>query len=91
METLEQKLARIEAENQALRNQVNGMQSTNKLKFKIGEKGGLSIYGLGRFPVTLYKEQWLSLLGFADQIKAFIKTNDKALKSKADQVIAKAA
>jgi hypothetical protein len=49
---------------------------------KVSEKGGLSVYGLGRFPVTLYKEQWTKLLDIADDIRAFLKENDARLKSK---------
>ena len=49
---------------------------------KVSEKGGLSIYGLGRFPVTLYKEQWTRLLDMADDIRKFIAANDSALKTK---------
>jgi hypothetical protein len=49
---------------------------------KVSEKGALSVYGMGRFPVTLYKEQWLRLLGMADDIKAFIEANNEALKTK---------
>lgn len=49
---------------------------------KVSEKGALSVYGMGRFPVTLYKEQWLRLLAMADEIKAFIEANDANLKSK---------
>ena len=49
---------------------------------KVSEKGALSIYGMGRFPVTLYKEQWLKLLNIADDIKNFIKDNDSKLKAK---------
>ncbi len=49
---------------------------------KIGEKGGVSIYGLGRFPVTLYKEQWLKLLDMSDDIRAFIAANEAQLKTK---------
>jgi hypothetical protein len=49
---------------------------------KVSEKGGLSIYGLGRFPVTLYKEQWNRLLDHADEIRNFLKTNDQQLKAK---------
>jgi hypothetical protein len=67
-ETLEQKLARLEAENQALKGRRSG-----NLSLKVSEKGGLSVYGLGRFPVTLYKEQWVKLLGFAGEIESFIK------------------
>ena len=49
---------------------------------KVSEKGAVSVYGMGRFPVTLYKEQWLRLLAIADEIKAFITANDERLKSK---------
>ena len=49
---------------------------------KVSEKGGLSVYGLGRFPVTLYKEQWLKLLGMAEEIKKFIGENQHSLKTK---------
>lgn len=52
------------------------------LTLKVSEKGGLSVYGLGRFPVTLYKEQWLKLLEVAEDIRAFVRDNDAALKSK---------
>jgi hypothetical protein len=76
-ETLEEKLARLEAENQALKT-----KRTGQLSLKVSEKGGLSVYGLGRFPVTLYKEQWVKLLGFADEIKTFLKENDHLLKAK---------
>ena len=50
---------------------------------KVSEKGAVSIYGMGRFPVTLYKEQWLKLLGMADEIRAFIAANEAQLKTKA--------
>jgi hypothetical protein len=49
---------------------------------KVSEKGGVSVYGLGRFPVTLYKEQWAKLLGMADEIRAFIKEHESELKTK---------
>ncbi len=49
---------------------------------KVSEKGGVSLYGLGRFPVTLYKEQWAKLLDMADEIRAFLKDNDSKLKTK---------
>lgn len=78
-ETAEQKLARLEAENQALREQVD---QRGKLRLKVSEKGGLSIYGLGRFPVTLYKEQWQRLLDYTDEIRQFLKENDGQLKAK---------
>ena len=76
-ETLEQKVARLEAENAALK-----QKKTGQLTLKISEKGGLSVYGLGRFPVTLYKEQWAKLLGLVDEIKKFLKENDHLLKGK---------
>lgn len=53
-----------------------------KLTMKVSEKGALSIYGMGRFPVTLYKEQWLKLLDISDEIRSFIEANDSALKVK---------
>lgn len=56
----------------------------NPLSCKVSEKGGVSIYGLGRFPVTLYKEQWSRLAGFMPTITAFIKDNDASLKTKAE-------
>jgi superfamily II helicase len=80
-ETAEQKLARLEAENQALREQVE-QRKPGQLRLKVSEKGGLSIYGLGRFPVTLYKEQWVRLLEQVDEIKSFLKENDQLLKAK---------
>jgi hypothetical protein len=52
------------------------------MSLKVSEKGGLSVYGLGRFPVTLYREQWEKLLGMADEIRNFILENDAALKKK---------
>jgi hypothetical protein len=70
-------LARLRAENERLkRTQSRGMT------LKVSEKGGVSVYGLGRFPVTLYKEQWTKLLDMADEIRAFIRDNDASLKAK---------
>ena len=79
-ETTEQKLARLDAENKALREQVE--RKPGQLRLKVSEKGALSVYGLGRFPVTLYKEQWTRLLDHTDEIKTFIKDNDQQLKAK---------
>jgi hypothetical protein len=70
-------LERLRAENQALKK-----TSAKGLSLKVSEKGGLSVYGLGRFPVTLYKEQWNKLLDMADDIRAFLKANDAQLKAK---------
>ncbi len=80
-ETPEEKLLRLEAENRALREQMEQRRS-GQLRLKVSEKGGLSVYGLGRFPVTLYKEQWIRLLEHADEIKSFLKENDQQLKAK---------
>ena len=80
-ETPETRLARLEAENQALREQVEQRKDA-QLRLKVSEKGGLSVYGLGRFPVTLYKEQWARLLDYTDEIKSFLKENDASLKAK---------
>ncbi len=73
-------LARLRAENESLKKPAGQAQ----LSLRISEKGGLSVYGLGRFPVTLYKEQWTKLLAASDAIRAFIKANDKGLKAKGD-------
>jgi len=79
-ETVEERLARLEAENKALKEQVE--RKPGQLRLKISEKGGLSVYGLGRFPVTLYKEQWARLLEHTEEIKEFLKANDQQLKAK---------
>jgi hypothetical protein len=49
---------------------------------KVSEKGAVSVYGMGRFPVTLYKEQWLKLLNMSDEIRKFIADNEVKLKTK---------
>ncbi len=76
-EDMQAELERLRAENQALKK-----TSAKGLSLKVSEKGALSVYGLGRFPVTLYKEQWGRLLDMTDEIRNFIKANDTALKSK---------
>ena len=70
-------LERLRAKNARLKG-----QSARGLTFKVSEKGALSVYGLGRFPVTLYKEQWQKVLEVADEIRTFLKENDAQLKSK---------
>lgn len=80
-ETAEQKLARLEAENKALKDQIE-QRKPGQLRLKISEKGGLSVYGLGRFPVTLYKEQWKRLLEHAEAIKSFLEEHEQQLKTK---------
>jgi hypothetical protein len=74
---LKVELERLRKENAALKKGA----STN-VRMKVSEKGALSVYGMGRFPVTLYKEQWLKLLDMADDIRAFIAANESALKQK---------
>ena len=59
-----------------------GGRRTGSLEFRVGEKGGVSVYGLGRFPVTLYYEQWLRLLGAAEELKTFLEENKDKLKLK---------
>ena len=74
---VETELERLRAENAALK-----ARGSRGISLKVSEKGGVSVYGLGRFPVTLYKEQWAKLLDMADDIRAFIKENDAKLKTK---------
>jgi hypothetical protein len=76
---LKAELERLRAENAALK---TSKPERGTLSMKVSEKGALSIYGMGRFPVTLYKEQWLKLLGIADEIKKFIEANDSRLITK---------
>ena len=70
-------MERLKAENEALKS-----RSSRGISMKVSEKGGVSIYGLGRFPVTLYKEQWTRLLAAADEIRAFAAQHDSELKVK---------
>ena len=76
-EDLKAEIERLRAENDKLKN-----KSVRGLSLKVSEKGGLSLYGVGRFPVTLYKEQWRKILEMAPEIEAFIQANDGALKTK---------
>jgi hypothetical protein len=76
-EDLKSQIERLTAENEALKR-----ASSKGLSMKVSEKGALSVYGLGRFPVTLYKEQWLRLLDMTEDIRGFIKQNEIELKSK---------
>ena len=70
-------LERLRQENAALKK-----GAAKGVSLKVSEKGGLSVYGLGRFPVTLYKEQWQKLLAMTDEIRAFLKEHDAELKAK---------
>jgi hypothetical protein len=77
-EELKAEIDRLRAENENLKKPaVRGQMS-----LKVSEKGALSVYGLGRFPVTLYREQWEKLLGMSDEIRRFIHDNDERLKKK---------
>jgi len=76
---VESELERLRAENAALK---ASSARRGGVSFKVSEKGGVSVYGLGRFPVTLYKEQWAKLLDLADDLRAFIKAHEAELKSK---------
>jgi hypothetical protein len=76
-EELQAELEKLKAENAALRS-----RGSKGVSMKVSEKGGVSVYGLGRFPVTLYLEQWLKLLDMAEDIRSFIRENEPRLKKK---------
>ncbi|KIO48475.1 hypothetical protein [Nitrosospira sp. NpAV] len=76
-EDIKAELERLRKENEALKKGAG-----TGISMKVSEKGALSVYGMGRFPVTLYKEQWLRLLQMADDIRAFIAANEGKLKTK---------
>jgi hypothetical protein len=84
-ETQEQELNRLRQENAILL-----QAKSSSLSLKVSEKGAVSVYGMGRFPITLYKEQWAKLFSFQETIKTFIVTNDSSLTSKSDSILAKA-
>jgi hypothetical protein len=75
-EELKAEIERLRAENENLK------RPRGQMSLKVSEKGALSVYGLGRFPVTLYREQWEKLLGMTDEIRSFIEQNDHLLKKK---------
>ena len=70
-------LERLRAENEKLKS-----RDSAGLSLKVSEKGAVSLYGMGRFPVTLYKEQWLRILSSAAEIESFIRDNEAKLKTK---------
>ena len=74
---LRAEIERLKAENENLKG-----QRSSRTGLKVSDKGGVSVYGLGRFPVTLYKEQWAKLLDMASEIRAFIKEHEAELKTK---------
>jgi hypothetical protein len=76
-EDLQAELERLRRENEALKK-----GATKGVSLKVSEKGGVSVYGLGRFPITLYKEQWVKLLDMEESIREFINGHQGELKSK---------
>ena len=76
-EDLKAEVERLRRENEALK-----QRNVRGVSLKVSEKGGVSVYGLGRFPITLYQEQWTKLLEMADQIRDFIKEHENELKKK---------
>jgi hypothetical protein len=76
-EDIKAELERLKQENERLKR-----DRSRGISLKVSEKGAVSVYGLGRFPVTLYKEQWVKLLAVADDILVFINENDSRLKTK---------
>lgn len=74
---LKAELDRLRQENAALQK-----RATTGVSLKVSDKGGVSVYGLGRFPVTLYQEQWLNLLDMSDDLRKFIAANQNQLKRK---------
>jgi hypothetical protein len=77
-EDVQKELERLRAENEALKAGKRG----GPVSMKVSEKGAVSVYGLGRFPVTLYQEQWIKLLALSSEIKTFIEENKASLKTK---------
>jgi len=77
-EDLQAELDRLKKENEELKQ----TRRAGAVSMKVSPKGAVSVYGLGRFPVTLYKEQWEKLLGLSDDIKKFLAENKTALKTK---------
>lgn len=75
-EEMQAELERLRAENETLK------RPRGQMSLKVSEKGALSVYGLGRFPVTLYREQWEKLLGMSGEIRSFIEQHDSELKKK---------
>ncbi len=76
-EEVRAEIERLRAENAALR-----AKTERSTRLQVSEKGGVSLYGLRRFPITFYMEEWERILGMADQIRAFIRENEAKLKKK---------
>ncbi len=78
---LKAELERLKKENELLKQKPK----RGALSLKVSQKGAVSLYGMGRFPVTLYKEQWLRLLDYSEEIRQFIQENDSQLKAKGEE------
>jgi hypothetical protein len=76
---MQAELERLRAENEALKAKA---EDKRRVYLKVSDKGGVSLYGLGRFPITLYVEQWETVLGMTDEIRDFLKANAGRLKRK---------
>lgn len=81
-ENLQEELERLRSENEALKREKGGAARRGEMTFKVSQKGAVSVYGLGRFPVTLYKEQWQRLLDKREELLEFIRENEAQLKAK---------
>ena len=76
---LEAEIARLRAENGKLKAKADAQTTSNSLSLRVSDKGGVAVYGMGRFPLTLYKSQWEKLLAIVPEIQAFIKANEAKL------------
>jgi hypothetical protein len=74
-EDMREELERLRAENEALK-----AKTTRERTLKVSQKGGVSLYGIRRFPITFYADEWDILLGMSDEVRAFIRENEGALK-----------
>jgi hypothetical protein len=85
MSELQAEIVRLKAEKARLLAEKAAKTMAKGLSYKISEKGGLSVYGMGRWPVTLYREQWERLLNHSEELKGFMAANESRLKSKGDE------
>jgi hypothetical protein len=76
-EDLQAELERLRAENEALKT-----RATRELRLQVSQKGGVSLYGIRRFPITFYADEWDRILGMANEVRAFIRENESSLKRK---------
>jgi len=76
-EDLQAELERLRAENETLKT-----RATRELRLQVSQKGGVSLYGIRRFPITFYADEWDRILGMANEVRAFIRENESSLKRK---------